>query len=95
MTYETKDVVQMIEHYKQLNKDLKEDLSVLEKDERKLRAKIEIFQAIAQEKEIKEAVQEDFAHYDRELLIVEQYIKEKEKAYETNEVIIGKLQRLL
>ena len=95
MTYETKDVVQMIEHYKQLNKDLKEDLSVLEEDERKLRAKIEIFQAIAQEKEIKEAVQEDFANYDRELLIVEQYIKEKEKAYETNEEIIGKLQRLL
>lgn len=95
MTYETKDVVQMIEHYKQLNEDLKEDLSVLEKDERKLRAKIEIFQAIAQEKEIQEAVQEDFAYYDRELLIVEQYIKEKEKAYETNEVIIGKLQRLL
>lgn len=95
MTYETKDVVQMIEHYKQLNEDLKEDLSVLEKDERKLRAKIEIFQEIAQEKEIQEAVQEDFAYYDRELLIVEQYIKEKEKAYETNEVIIGKLQRLL
>lgn len=95
MTYETKDVVQMIEHYKQLNEDLKEDLSVLEKDERKLRAKIEIFQEIAQEKEIQEAVQEDFAYYDRELLMVEQYIQEKEKAYETNEVIIGKLQRLL
>lgn len=95
MTYETKDVVQMIEHYKQLNEDLKEDLSVLEKDERKLRAKIEIFQEIAQEKEIQEAVQEDFAYYDRELLMVEQYIQEKEKAYETNEVIIGKLRRLL
>lgn len=95
MTYETKDVVQMIEHYKQLNEDLKEDLSVLEKDERKLRAKIEIFQEIAQEKEIQKAVQEDFAYYDRELLMVEQYIQEKEKAYETNEVIIGKLQRLL
>ena len=95
MTYETKDVVQMIEHYKQLNEDLKEDLSVLEKDERKLRAKIEIFQEIAQEKEIQRAVQEDFAYYDRELLMVEQYIQEKETAYETNEVIIGKLQRLL
>lgn len=95
MTYETKDVVQMIEHYKQLNEDLKEDLSVLEKDERKLRAKIEIFQEIAQEKEIQEAVQEDFAYYDRELLMVEQYIQEKETAYETNEVIIGKLRRLL
>ena len=95
MTYQRKDVVQMIEHYKQLNEDLKEDLVVLEKEERKLRAKTEIFQKIAQEEVIVEAVREDFAYYEQELVIVEQYIKDKEKAYETNEVIIGKLKQLM
>ncbi len=95
MTYQTYDVLQMAEHYKELNQELKEDLSVLEKEERRLRARTTIFQEIAQEKEIVEAIQEEFAHYERELAIVEQHIKEKEQAYETNEVIIGKLKQLL
>ena len=53
MTYETKDVVQMIEHYKQLNEDLKEDLSVLEKMNENYEPKLKFFKQLHKKKKLK------------------------------------------